>query len=159
MPNDPHPSSFNPSDWRNALAAWEEERGVPAPDDKPKETGRIPLGWWEDAFCNRPTPSEQRGHACGENQMLTIVAYDITDQRRLRQIAKICENYGVRVQYSVFECRLEADKFDKFWDDLLATMDSKTDRLVAYKVCVACARDIRSAGTQTHQEKVVAYVF
>jgi len=159
MPNDPCPSSFNPSDWRHALARWEKERGVPAPVHEPKQSGTIPLGWWEDAFSNRPTPSEQRGHACGEHQMLTVVAYDITDQRRLRQIAKICEDYGVRVQYSVFECRLEADKFDKFWNDLLDTIDFSTDRLVAYKVCVACARDIRSAGTQTHQEKVVAYVF
>ena len=78
---------------------------------------------------------------------------------RLQRIARICEDYGVRVQYSVFECRLEADKFEKFLNDLLATIDGSTDRLVAYKVCVACARDIRSAGTQTHQETVVAYVF
>jgi CRISPR-associated protein Cas2 len=156
MPKNPLPSSFNPSDWRQALARW--ERGVPAANHGPEQSVRIPLGWWEDAFANRPTPSEQRGHACGEHQMLTVVAYDITDQRRLRQIAKICEDYGVRVQYSVFECRLEADKFDKFWSDLLDTIDFSTDRLVAYKVRAACARDIRSAGTQTHQEKVVAYV-
>ena len=80
--------------------------------------------------------------------MLTVVAYDITDQRRLRQVAKICEDYGVLAQYSVFECRLEADKFDKFWSDLLDTINFSTDRLVAHKVCVACARDIRSAGTK-----------
>ena len=91
--------------------------------------------------------------------MLTIVAYDITENRRLRKIAKICEDYGVRVQYSVFECRLEADRFDQFWADLLDTIDSDTDRIVAYKVCTACAKDIRDAGIQTHQEKVVAYVF
>jgi CRISPR-associated protein Cas2 len=91
--------------------------------------------------------------------MLTVIAYDITDPRRLKRIANISEDYGVRVQYSVFECRLEADKFDRFWDELVAAIDPTTDRLVAYKVCVACSRDIRSAGTQTHQEKVVAYVF
>lgn len=91
--------------------------------------------------------------------MLTVVAYDITEPRRLKRIADICEDYGMRVQYSVFECRLEADKFGRFWDELVAVIDPATDRLVAYKVCVACARDIRSAGTQTHQEKVVAYVF
>jgi CRISPR-associated protein Cas2 len=159
MPNDPLPLSFNPSDWRQALTKWEQQRDVPTPGPGPEQSNRIPLGWWEDAFSSRPTPSERRGHACGEHQMLTVVAYDITDQRRLRQIAKICEDYGVRVQYSVFECRMEADKFDKFWNDLLDTMDLSTDRLVAYKVCVACARDIRSAGTQTHQEKVIAYVF
>jgi CRISPR-associated protein Cas2 len=160
MPDDSRHSSFNPSDWRQALAQWKQEHPTSSlPDADSVRTGRIPLGWWENAFTNRPTPSEQRGHPCGENQMLTVVAYDITDQRRLQRIAKICEDYGVRVQYSVFECRLEADKFDKFWNDLLATIDSATDRLVAYKVCVACARDIRSAGTQTHQETVVAYVF
>ena len=91
--------------------------------------------------------------------MLTIVAYDITEPRRLHRIAEICEDYGMRVQYSVFECRLEADIFDRFWNDLASTIDPSTDRLVAYKVCAACARDIRSGGTQTHQEKVVAYVF
>jgi CRISPR-associated protein Cas2 len=159
MPNESRLSSFNPSDWRQALTRWEKEHRAPTPSGELERSGRIPLGWWEDAFANKPTPSEQRGHRCGAHQMLTVVAYDITDQRRLQRIAKICEDYGVRVQYSVFECRLEADKFDRFWNDLLGTIDSTTDRLVAYKVCVACARDIRSAGTQTHQEKVVAYVF
>src|SRR5271165_5605913 len=164
---------FDRSDWREALARWAKEhkpplqdagrekmgRARPEPSQSPIEKDRIPLGWWEAAFSDRPTPSERRGHPCGEHQMLTVVAYDITDPRRLKRIAEICEDYGVRVQYSVFECRLEADKFDRFWNDLLGTIDSSTDRLVAYKVCVACARDIRSAGTQTHQEKVVAYVF
>jgi CRISPR-associated protein Cas2 len=159
MPDDPRTSSSDSSDWRRALVAWEQEHRSPASGAGPGQAGRIPLGWWEEAFSARPTPSEQRGHPCGEHQMLTIVAYDITDQRRLQRIAKICEDYGARVQYSVFECRLDADKFDRFWNDLLAAIDSSSDRLVAYKVCVACARHIRSAGTQTHQEKVVAYVF
>jgi CRISPR-associated protein Cas2 len=40
-----------------------------------------------------------------------LVAYDIdtsdrAGQRRLGKIAKICESYGVRVQYSVFECSI-----------------------------------------------------
>ncbi len=107
MSNDLRPSPFNPSDWRLALARWDQERAVPVPGQGPEQLGRIPLGWWEEAFSNRPTASEQCGHACGEHQMLTVIAYDITDQRRLRQIAKICEDYGVRVEYSVFECRLE----------------------------------------------------
>jgi CRISPR-associated protein Cas2 len=120
---------------------------------------RVPEGWWEEAFRNNPTPSERRGHRCGERQMLTIVAYDITEHKRLAKIAKICEDYGVRVQYSVFECRLEADRFDQFWADLIGSIDSATDRIVAYKVCAACARETRDAGIQSHQEKVVAYVF
>jgi len=40
-----------------------------------------------------------------------VVTYDIDTstprgERRLARVAKVCEGYGVRVQYSVFECRL-----------------------------------------------------
>jgi CRISPR-associated protein Cas2 len=159
MPDESRSPFFDPFNWRQASEVWDQQRNRPAPETGQTHSGRIPLGWWEAAFANTPTPSEQRGHRCGEHQMLTIVAYDITDNRRLQKIAQICEDYGMRVQYSVFECRLEADKFERFWNNLVGTIDPATDRLVAYKVCVACARDIRSAGTQTHQEKVVAYVF
>ena len=150
---------FDPADWRQALACWAAQ--VPrAPALNPHEpASRIPLGWWEEAFAHRPSPSEQRGHPCGAHQMLTIVAYDITEPKRLGKIARFCEDHGMRVQYSVFECRLEADRFDAFWAGLQQIMDPATDRLVAYKVCAACAAEIRSAGTQVHQEKVVAYVF
>lgn len=93
--------------------------------------------------------------------MLIIVAYDITDPDRLRLIAKHCEDYGVRVQYSVFECRLELEEFQRFWDELTALIDPKTDRLVAYRVCARCAREIRTAGTQivTSSSKQQVYVF
>jgi CRISPR-associated protein Cas2 len=91
--------------------------------------------------------------------MLTIVAYDITEPKRLKQIAKFCEEWGVRIQYSIFECRLEADRFDDFWLELLERIDPATDRVVAYKVCAACAKEILSAGQQQHHEKVVCYVF
>jgi hypothetical protein len=40
--------------------------------------------------------------------MLSLVAYDITDEKRLRA-SPASEDYGVRVQYSVFECRLDGE--------------------------------------------------
>ena len=41
--------------------------------------------------------------------MLVLVSYDVSTidkegRRRLRRVAKTCQNYGQRVQYSVFEC-------------------------------------------------------
>ncbi|MCP3875090.1 MAG: CRISPR-associated endonuclease Cas2, partial [Desulfobacteraceae bacterium] len=40
--------------------------------------------------------------------MLVLVSYDVSTekngQKRLRRVAKVCKNYGQRVQYSVFEC-------------------------------------------------------
>lgn len=35
-----------------------------------------------------------------------LVAYDIRDERRLRQVAVCMEGYGTRIQYSVFVCDL-----------------------------------------------------
>jgi len=90
--------------------------------------------------------------------MLTLVAYDITDPKRLHRVAKVCEDWGMHIQYSLFECRLEANAFDRFWAELCAVIDPKTDKLTAFKICAKCSREIRSQGIQEHYEKVVAYV-
>jgi|GEM_PF-189912 CRISPR-associated endoribonuclease Cas2 len=105
-----------------------------------------------------PTASDLSGHRCGARQMLTLVAYDITDPKRLHRAARVCEDWGMRIQYSVFECRLDADAFDRFWANLIAVVNPKEDRVVAYKICTRCAREIHSHGVQVHNEKVVAYV-
>ena len=91
--------------------------------------------------------------------MLTIIAYDITDPRRLTRIAKYCEDYGGRVQYSVFELRLNNEQFETFWKGLLKRIDEKTDRIVAYRVCNDCARKARAGGTMVlTEEPPPAYV-
>jgi CRISPR-associated protein Cas2 len=45
--------------------------------------------------------------------MLVVVSYDIVDDRRRQRLAKVLENYGQRVQKSVFECRLDEGRFLK----------------------------------------------
>lgn len=154
-------AAFNPADWKQALAAWraeeraEREREL---EERPALVGRIPAGWWQAAFADRLSRSEAAGHRCGAKQMLTIVAYDITNPKRLHAVAKHCEDFGLRVQYSVFECRLEADLFERFWGGLVSIMDPDEDRLVAYKICASCAQAIQAAGRMVSNEKVVAYV-
>ena len=90
--------------------------------------------------------------------MLTVVAYDITDPKRLARVAKVCEDYGVRVQYSVFECRLDEDEFTDFWLKLLEEIDDDEDRMVAYKIDARCARETLTAGTMVCSEKAVCYL-
>jgi len=36
-----------------------------------------------------------------------LISYDICDPKRLRQVARALEGFGVRLQYSVFECPLD----------------------------------------------------
>jgi CRISPR-associated protein Cas2 len=38
--------------------------------------------------------------------MRVVISYDISDDKRRREVAKTMEGYGYRVQYSVFECDL-----------------------------------------------------
>lgn len=38
--------------------------------------------------------------------MRVVISYDISDDKRRRQVSKIMEGHGYRVQYSVFECDL-----------------------------------------------------
>jgi CRISPR-associated protein Cas2 len=110
--------------------------------------------WWYTAFPVVPYASKPPG----PRQMLTLVAYDICNQRRLARVASVCEDFGVRVQYSIFECRLEPNEFERFWSKLLDTIDQKEDRVVAYSLDAKAARETRTAGTMICSEQVVCYL-
>ena len=90
--------------------------------------------------------------------MLTLVAYDISDPKRLARVAKTCEDFGVRVQYSIFECRLDENEFTDFWLRLLEHINEKEDRLVAYKIDARSAKEIMTAGTMVCSEKCLCYL-
>lgn len=69
--------------------------------------------------------------------MMVVVTYDVKTQspegrRRLRQIAKACEDFGQRVQFSVFECLVEPDQWVRLRHRLLAIMDADEDALRFY---------------------------
>lgn len=90
--------------------------------------------------------------------MLTLVAYDITDPKRLARVARICEDFGVRVQYSVFECHLDENEFTDFWLKLLFQIKDDEDRLVAYKIDARCAKQTMTAGAMVCSEKALCYL-
>ena len=90
--------------------------------------------------------------------MLSLIGYDISDPKRLARVARVCEDFGVRVQYSVFECRLDETEFTEFWLQLLGEIDEDEDRIVAYKIDARCAKETMSAGTMVCSEKVLCYL-
>ena len=127
------------------------------PQAAPPPTGPDTPGldsWWLEAF---PIVPYQRS-APGENEMLTIVAYDIAVPKRLSKVAKLCEEFGIRVQYSIFECHLTEEEFDDFWLRLLDLIDEGEDRLVAYRLDAKNAKRTLTAGTMICSEKVVCYM-
>ena len=69
--------------------------------------------------------------------MLMLITYDISfddpnGQARLRRIAKHCLDYGVRAQYSVFECDVTPDQCVILKNKLLETYDPTCDSLRFY---------------------------
>lgn len=69
--------------------------------------------------------------------MLVLITYDVSvvtaeGRRRLRNIAKTCLDYGVRVQNSVFECEVDPAQFVVFKDKLVDIFDPEEDSLRFY---------------------------
>ena len=69
--------------------------------------------------------------------MMVLVSYDVSTttaagRRRLRRVAKICLDYGQRVQNSVFECVVDPTQWTELRLRLLATCDDKEDSLRFY---------------------------
>lgn len=69
--------------------------------------------------------------------IMVVVTYDVctedlVGQARLRRVAKLCESYGQRVQYSVFECLIQADRLVRFKARLQDLIDPTTDSLRFY---------------------------
>ena len=59
-----------------------------------------------------------------------LVAYDIRDDRRLRNVAGCMEGYGTRIQYSVFVCDLSAQEKIVMRGDIEALMKASEDSVM-----------------------------
>lgn len=71
--------------------------------------------------------------------MFVVIAYDVNTsdeagRRRLRRVAKVCVNYGQRVQNSVFECVADAATIEKIKHQLLGIIDLESDSLRMYNL-------------------------
>ncbi|WP_048600967.1 CRISPR-associated endonuclease Cas2 [Rubeoparvulum massiliense] len=71
--------------------------------------------------------------------MLVLITYDVSTvsgagQKRLRRVAKVCQNYGQRVQNSVFECIVDATQFATLKIELANIIDEEQDSLRFYQL-------------------------
>ena len=71
--------------------------------------------------------------------MLILVTYDVNTETsegraRLRKVAKVCTDYGQRVQNSVFECLLDAAQYVEFRAKLESLINTDKDSLRFYEL-------------------------
>jgi len=85
--------------------------------------------------------------------MMVLVTYDVaTDtpegRRRLRAVARACEDWGQRVQYSVFECELDPAQWTALRARLVGSIDPSTDSLRFYMLGREWRRRVEHVGAK-----------
>ena len=84
--------------------------------------------------------------------MLVLISYDVSiednGQKRLRRVAKACQNYGQRVQYSVFECVVDPAKWTVLRQKLMDEIDPGLDSLRFYYLGSNWKRKVEHIGAK-----------
>ncbi len=90
--------------------------------------------------------------------MFLLVSYDICDVKRLPKVAKLMEAYGVRVQYSVFECELTEKQVQQMQRRLKRVMKLEEDSVRFYRICESCKEEITILGQGKVSETDYYYI-
>lgn len=86
--------------------------------------------------------------------MYILITYDVDTvsemgQKRLRQVARICKDYGLRVQNSVFECEVTEAQYIKLKDMISAAIDRSLDSIRFYHLNRNENRRVVTLGKET----------
>lgn len=85
--------------------------------------------------------------------MMVLVTYDVKTEdaigkKRLRLVAKVCKDYGQRVQNSVFECLVDPAQWVNFRESLLKIVDLEKDSLRFYFLGANWQHRVEHAGAK-----------
>lgn len=88
--------------------------------------------------------------------MLVLVTYDVATgpggAKRLRGVARICENHGQRVRYSVFECDVDPAIWTTMRARLIGAIDPETDSLRFYLLGWEWRRRVEHIGAKPSED-------
>ena len=85
--------------------------------------------------------------------MFVLISYDVMitsegGKRRLRRVAKICKNYGQRVQCSVFECIVDPAQLANLRNKLVEVINPEKDSLRFYFLGSNWRHKVEHVGTK-----------
>jgi CRISPR-associated protein Cas2 len=69
---------------------------------------------------------------------LYIFCYDISSHKNRTKVAQLLEEYGQRVNKSVFECMLTSRQKKTLLTQIQPWVNPKTDNILLYPLCKAC---------------------
>ena len=89
--------------------------------------------------------------------MLVLITYDVNTsdaegRKRLRKVAKQCQNYGQRVQNSVFKCLIDTAQLKLLRTSLIDIIDAEKDSLRFYFLGTKYQTKIEHVGAKESYE-------
>lgn len=71
-------------------------------------------------------------------KQFTLIVYDISNDKRRTKLHNLLLDYGTPVQYSVFECLLDAKNLAKMKKAAARVIRPKKDHVRYYYLCADC---------------------
>jgi CRISPR-associated protein Cas2 len=90
--------------------------------------------------------------------MLVAVAYDVVEDARRTRLHNRLQDFGVPVQYSVFECLLEEGDLARLRAAVGEIIDDGEDRVRIYRLCARCGDRVEIMGVGQRTEDPGAYI-
>lgn len=81
-----------------------------------------------------------------------VVSYDIVKDRTRNKIAKELSNYGKRVQYSVFECKISDHQMNELYFKLTKLIQGEEGSIRIYHLCANCLKRLAIIGAEDEKE-------
>ena len=86
-----------------------------------------------------------------------LISYDISDDKKRNKVAGLLKDQGKRVQYSVFECHLDAKRLN----DLIVRLEpfaEGDDSIRIYQICETCLKKMIMLGRYESTDEAKFYV-
>lgn len=88
--------------------------------------------------------------------MFIVISYDIADDSRRNNVARVLKDYATRVQFSVFEGNLDEQILERMTKELIQRINHAEDNVRIYHLCGRCHELIQvfGSGKVTQDEDV-----
>jgi CRISPR-associated protein Cas2 len=91
--------------------------------------------------------------------MLTLVVYDIPDNRRRYKLSKLLEGHGRRVQESVFECFLNPLEMERLYQQVVSRLNQEEDNVRFYWIPPKAVAKTKTIGSAKPELPPSSYIY
>lgn len=78
--------------------------------------------------------------------MITLITYDISDNRTRTRLHEFLKEFGLNTQKSVFECDIDDLALRRIREYCRRSIDMRTDSVRIYRICSSCIRKVIISG-------------